>query len=66
MQRHWGGKSLKGSKSHQERMDKKSKKYIYVLKLEGRYYIGQSTDPESSIKKQYDRKGQLNWFYLIS
>lgn len=49
---------MESNKSHQEWMDEESEKFIYVLKLEdGKYYIGQSTDPDKRIKKQFDRKG---------
>lgn len=49
---------MDNNKSHQEWMDIKSEKYIYVLKLkDDKYYVGQSTEPDSRIKKQFDGKG---------
>jgi predicted GIY-YIG superfamily endonuclease len=39
-------------------MDIKSEKYIYILRLEAeKYYIGQTTDPDNRIKKQFKGKG---------
>jgi predicted GIY-YIG superfamily endonuclease len=50
--------SLENKKSHQKWMDIKSEKYIYILKLEAeKYYIGQTTEPDNRIKKQFNGKG---------
>ena len=39
-------------------MNEKSEKYIYVLMLRDyKFYIGQSANPDSRIRKQFDGKG---------